>query len=460
MSRLALLLIGVFSTAASAGDWVDDWFDNAVSTGPSSFKNQKRGFYSLGGFQGRINTSVDHPISVQLPKLSGGCGGVNLFYGGVSFLDEEFLVQKLENAMQAAPAIAFDMAIKTVTKEFSESLAKFEQIANQLNNLQLDDCAIAKSAVTTVVEGRYSDIGSDVWSTVTNEQSLSSADSKNYHGSQQKINAAGGQPTINLDEQWQGCHADFKVLFATPGSLVKKSTDRFGMGQYADLVRGYIGDINIDVSAAGHIPVGREVLPCSNNADASMDDFVYGSTEGKSETGVCARYLADGIKGLVETNLLKIADAISNKAVMDNALQDWINAAPVPVYRIVYRATVDGTVAETVNETAELLSFAYADRMFNDLYRNAQLLFGKMNQVFEVSGQGGEAGKKCNKDLFISIAPLLPRIESRLRDVRGKMRQGYIAKLQEYQQIAQFVDRHQRQEQQRSLKNAKDTLGL
>jgi conjugative transfer pilus assembly protein TraH len=446
MRSLLIIFIALCSVHASGADWVDDWFDNAVSTGPSSFKNQKRGFYSLGGYQGRINTSVDHPVSVQLPKLSSGCGGVNLFYGGVSFMDEEFLVQKLENAMQAAPAIAFDMAIKTVTKEFSESLAKFEQIANQLNSLQLSDCAIAKSAVTTVVEGRYSDMGSDIWRTVTNEQSLGSADSKNYHDSQQKINAGGGVPTLNLNVQWQGCHADFKDLFATPGSLMKKATDKFGMGQYADLVRGYVGDISIDVSAVGQIPVGRTVLPCSANGDSSMTDFVYGSSQSRNEAGQCSPYLADGIKGLVEANLFALADAISNKTIISPALQSWINQAQMPVYRIMHRASVDGTVASTVNETAELLSFSYADKMFNDLYRNARLLFAQMNKLFAESGQGTNPGQQCNKDLFVNVAPLLPTLEKRLDQVRGQMRQGYIAQLEEYQQIAEFVERQKRLE--------------
>lgn len=455
-----LLTLLLTSCSALAGDWVDDWFDNSVSTSPSSFNNQKRGFYSQGGFQGRINTSIDNPISIQLPKVSGGCGGVNLFYGGVSFMDEEFLVQKLENMMQAAPAVAFDMAIKTVTKEFSESLGKFEQIANQLNSLQLDDCAIAKSATTTIVDGRYSDIGADVWGTMTNQQSLNKGDSKNYHDSQDKINAAEGQPIENLSQQWQGCHADFKALFATPGSMIKKATDKFGMANYADLVRGYIGDITIDISTAGQIPIGREVLPCDKNADGNMDDFVLGVSQGRNEAGGCANYLADGIQGLVAANMQQIADAIKNKTVMSAAVQSWIDAAPVPVYRIMYRASVDQTVAETIAQTAEILAYAYADKMFDDLYRNTHLLFNKMTKVFQDSGQGTDYLKKCNKNLFVSIPPLLPRLETRLKQVRSQMRQGYIAKLQEYQRMSQFIDSNEQLENTRLMQGARQTLGL
>ncbi|MBQ4839849.1 conjugal transfer protein TraH [Pseudoalteromonas luteoviolacea] len=451
-----LLCVPGFSHAG----WVDDWFDNATSSGTSTFKNQQRGFYSLGGMQGRINTTVENPISVQLPKLSGGCGGVNLFYGGISLMDEEYLVQKLENSMQAAPAIAFDMAVKTVTKEFSESLAKFEQITNALNGLQLDDCAIAKSAVTTVVDGRFSDVGGEVLSTITNEQSLFGSTSKNYHESQDKINTANGKPTEDLSSQWQGCHADFKDLFTKQGSLVSRASSKFGMSSYASIVRGYIGDVTVNLSTNGKIPIGREVMPCPKNADSSLDDFIYGLSEGRSATGSCSRYTTKGVQDMVEDNLKAIATSISNKTALSASTLSWINKAPLPVYRLMYRASIDGTVDETIMETSELLSYAYAHRMFDDMHRNALGLLHNMNKVFEESGQGTNYGRQCNKDLFIGIAPLLPKLETRLRETRNRMRQGYVAKLEEYQSMANFIDRQEKIENKRKRKPAQDTLGL
>ncbi len=112
-STSAALVTLCVAIPANAG-WVDDWFDNAVVNGSSSYENQQRGFYSAGGFSGRINTTVDYPITVALPKLNSGCGGVDLFLGGMSFLDEDYLVEKFQNIIQAAPALAFDIALKVM----------------------------------------------------------------------------------------------------------------------------------------------------------------------------------------------------------------------------------------------------------------------------------------------------------------------------------------------------------
>ena len=459
MKYIPLLLLAL-SVSTNADDWVADWFDNATSGGAASFKNQKRGFYSMGNFTGRINTSVDNPISISLPKLSSGCGGVNLFAGGLSLLDEEYLVQKMENMMQAAPAIAFDMAIKTVTKEFSESLKGFENIANSLNSLQLDDCAIAKAAVTTVIDGRYSNVGEEVWSTITNDKALTDNIANSWTQAMENTSAANGAPTVDLSDQVAGCQSDFKDIFATSGSVIEKSMVKYGMSAYSDIVRGYIGDIVINISVEGKIPVGTEILPCDENADANMEDFVYGTAKGKNAAGICNNIIGEGLIEIIENNLAAIADAIATKSPLSTNLEHWINATPLPVYRIMYRASIDGTVDDTIIETSELLAFAYAERLIDDLYRNTRLLLLKTSKTARESGQGSNRSKICNKDLFVEVTPLLPVLQERLRNVRHDMRQGYIAKLNEYQKMSTFIDRNERIEKARLFKSSRETLSL
>jgi conjugative transfer pilus assembly protein TraH len=82
-----LAITTAFCSSICSAGWVDDWFSNASVTGPSSYNNQQRGFYSAGGFQARINNTNDYLVTASLPKLKSGCGGVDLFMGGISFLD-------------------------------------------------------------------------------------------------------------------------------------------------------------------------------------------------------------------------------------------------------------------------------------------------------------------------------------------------------------------------------------
>src|SRR3546814_5952804 len=45
----------------------------------------------------RVDVHHDYLTSVTLPKVRAGCGGIDMFLGGMSFLDPDYLVQKLES---------------------------------------------------------------------------------------------------------------------------------------------------------------------------------------------------------------------------------------------------------------------------------------------------------------------------------------------------------------------------
>ena len=108
MKIFILFLVIALTQAARAEDWIKDWFDSSISSGAEHYESQQRGFYSLGSYRARMNTSNDYLLSANLPRIRSGCGGIDLFAGGLSFLDEEYLVEKFQNMIQAAPAIAFD----------------------------------------------------------------------------------------------------------------------------------------------------------------------------------------------------------------------------------------------------------------------------------------------------------------------------------------------------------------
>ena len=81
------------STPASAQSWAESWFDNVTYTSPGSFEDQTRGYLTAGGMSGRVDVHNDYLMSLSLPKVKAGCGGIDMFLGGMSFLDPDYLVQ-------------------------------------------------------------------------------------------------------------------------------------------------------------------------------------------------------------------------------------------------------------------------------------------------------------------------------------------------------------------------------
>ena len=219
-------IAGVCFTSAHAADWTSDWSDNAAVTNPSSYRSQQRGFYTLGGFQSRINLERDHLMSVTLPRFKFGCGGMDLLYGGISFLDEDFIVQKIENIMQAAPYVAWQMGVKTLSEKLSGVVSDAEDISNFMNSITLDDCAIAEGAVQTVVDlndgkGVAASAQENILSNIYNQDLLDKALTRNRQETSDETGAAGDIPNRDIGTKTEGYSG---LLYLLDGSAATRSS--------------------------------------------------------------------------------------------------------------------------------------------------------------------------------------------------------------------------------------------
>jgi conjugative transfer pilus assembly protein TraH len=153
LARVRLLLAGLTlaiaagASPANAQSWAESWFDNVTYTSPGSFEDQTRGYVTAGGMSGRVDVHNDYLMSVTLPKVKAGCGGIDMFLGGMSFLDPDYLVQKLESILQAAPAVAFQYLLETLDEKMGNIISKMEAATNYLNSIQVNDCRLANRMV-------------------------------------------------------------------------------------------------------------------------------------------------------------------------------------------------------------------------------------------------------------------------------------------------------------------------
>ena len=180
----------VLAQPVSAGGWVDDWVSQKSGSGPSSIEGQERGYYSGGNFSARWQNQTTYPVTTSIPHVKSGCGGIDVFMGGFSFMNTDYLVKKLQSIMSSAPAVAFDLGLKTLCEQCSNTIKNLEAMSDTLNNLQMNECAASKSLVATVADAsdwkltqaQRSELGeaisydklssgvSDMWTTLTTSQ--------------------------------------------------------------------------------------------------------------------------------------------------------------------------------------------------------------------------------------------------------------------------------------------------
>ncbi|MDO9530002.1 MAG: conjugal transfer protein TraH, partial [Syntrophales bacterium] len=340
---LAFLVAGVPSAHASG--WVDSWLDQKTTTPAGHFEGQKRGYWTGGSFSGRVQTSKDYLATVMPPKMSAGCGGIDIFSGGIALLDFDYLVQKMQNILQAAPAVAFDLALNVLCEPCANTIKTMEAIANSLNALQLDDCKASRAVVAKIM----SPLANNPWATKTAAADLQAETSKFMASTGTEGNWT--KLKDKLDGIWNnklpegtksaetgmlsGCPTIIRQVYLTPGSLLKNVADRTGLDNDAllNLIRGVVGDITIRMIESS--PRALYVPACGQNVNATFDNIlegkVYIMTVDGSGITACSPAPSTNINltDYVGQKMIDIAGKMSNGQMLTDAENDFIDNNPL-----------------------------------------------------------------------------------------------------------------------------------
>lgn len=130
-----LLAQPLYDGLADAGV-VDSWLQNYTTSGPNYMPGQERGYFTGGSFSARVHNYNESLLTITPPSLKAGCGGIDAFLGGLSFLNFNYLVKMAQGVLQAAPYVAFSLALSVLSQQTGGVLDKAIALANQLNHIQ------------------------------------------------------------------------------------------------------------------------------------------------------------------------------------------------------------------------------------------------------------------------------------------------------------------------------------
>ena len=149
-----LIFIAIFIKMAYAADINQDlnaYFNklgfSSNVTGASAYHGQSAGFYSGGSVFTRNAVRDVQIIQMDLPSYRSGCGGIDLYAGGFSFIDSDKLVETLKDILNNAAAYSFTLAMETVTPEISNVMKYWYDVANIVNQANVNSCEAAEALV-------------------------------------------------------------------------------------------------------------------------------------------------------------------------------------------------------------------------------------------------------------------------------------------------------------------------
>lgn len=146
---IAVLALGnllcLQTAQADVNGQLNSFFSNlggaANATGPVAYNGQQGGYYSGGNLWVRFPAQTTYQLgSLQMPSVKAGCGGIDIFTGGFSFINTDQIVAAMKAAANGALAFVFDLAINAISSQIGTSIEKMMQKVQQFTQHSLDAC--------------------------------------------------------------------------------------------------------------------------------------------------------------------------------------------------------------------------------------------------------------------------------------------------------------------------------
>jgi conjugative transfer pilus assembly protein TraH len=385
-----MIFLFCMSLGVEAG-WLDKWYEQEVSTPPTYIKGQQRGYFTLGSFSTRIeSTETLYPISISMPRLKAGCGGVDLHLGGMSFLGFDYLVQKLQNMIHAAPYVAFQIALKTISQKLGSILDTAEQIINFLNSLQLNECQFLKGFMV-----KFSDSG-DIKAALQ-EGALMGLKYNSWIDLNRKSTSRGIEG-VTPKQGTEGCGGNLKNLLAKLDrgkSLLEAVAEERGFTdrdkEEIGLIRAAIGDMYLVYNEDESLPVITYVEPCGE---------FFSNLQSKRKLKIrrewnaqCEDYDLENFYKKIGDDLNELYDQIvarSGNALDQSKVEKWGRKGPfLPVYMIVKTVAMmkERHLLAGLVEPIALWHLNLAlNSLFSDAYADVQKIIKEMSNADNING--------------------------------------------------------------------------
>lgn len=111
-----------------------------------AFEGQQAGYYTGGSLYGRTQVRNYQLLSLTLPSVRAGCGGIDLVNGGFSYLGKG-LEDAFKNIANNAASYAFMLGVETITPEIANEMKTLQNFANKVNMSNINSCETAAAAV-------------------------------------------------------------------------------------------------------------------------------------------------------------------------------------------------------------------------------------------------------------------------------------------------------------------------
>lgn len=376
----ALIVLFTPTSHAQVSESMDNFWDElgiaANITGPSAFRGQQAGYYTLGNVYLRVPQENLRPVSVQLPSFRAGCGGIDIYSGGFSYVNSSQLISFMKSVANNASSFAFQVALETISPVISEKIGELQSVAQKINQFTMNSCEVGQAAVASAWpqsdrasqiicatsaarRGLYSDwvaarhgCGSEGKRTTI----LSGANKEEKAALPQNINIAWDalkrHPIISKDREFM------QFLMTLSGTEILRT----GKNDDAKQTNQFLPAIMLDAGVISAFLDGGtiKIYKC----DKDTEDRCLNPTTG----GTVTITSNDGLRARVQAMLAAIMTNVRQRTELTTEQQEFLNLTSLPVYKMInVHSAYEGVFADqTIQSFAEIIAIDLLYALFED----------------------------------------------------------------------------------------------
>jgi len=153
----AFLIIAIWMNVACWADLNDDLnkffndFGSSANVNSAEiYEGQKAGYVTGGGITIRNRVMNSKIASVSMPEWDAGCGGIDIYGGGFSYINSDRLVQTLKSIGSGSIGYAFMLGMESVSPQLASVMKQLNTWVENVNSTNINSCELAAQATGSV----------------------------------------------------------------------------------------------------------------------------------------------------------------------------------------------------------------------------------------------------------------------------------------------------------------------
>lgn len=383
--KYGLSAIAIFISTASQADVNSDLnsffgklgFESNTSM-PQVWQGQAAGYASGGSIYMRTAVKQVQMVSITMPSMNAGCGGIDAYLGAFSYINGEQLQRFVKQIMGNAAGYFFDLALQTTVPEMKQAKDFLQKLATDVNSTNMSSCQAAQGIVGGLMP-RTAVSQQKVCQDIAGESNLFS----DWAASRQGCTVGGGYGSVTdkagaaqKDQVLKNKNLIWESLSSNRLFNRNKELKEFAMSLTGTLVFDNQGQVKV-------------LVPLTTNEDIVKAMMNGGSAKIYScdTTDVCLNPVLSTVKinadRAMNGQVRKLLTNIQSKAVSDTALSEqekgFIASTSVPVLKYLVDPQSLGVANSLLYQLADYIGYDILMQYMNELIQQARVMLGSRN---------------------------------------------------------------------------------